>query len=240
VSQYSQRGLHGHVVNDMGLRIVSGQLPGASTIDPVDIGLRYDVSRTVVREAIKVLSSKGLVDARPKIGTYVRERENWNLLDPDVLRWQFAVDDNPEILEKLHEVRVMVEPAAAALAAARRTSDDLAELDAALADMETSDASTDAIVAADQRFHRGLIDATHNELVIQLAFVIETGLAARDQYVHNHRVSIRDALQGHRDVLESVRRRQEEPAREAMVRLLEAAALDVRRVRRAQGEGGTP
>ena len=237
MSQYSQRGLHGHVVNDIGLRIVSGQLAGASIIDPADLSSRYDVSRTVVREALKVLSGKGLVDARPKRGTFVRERQDWNLLDPDVLRWQFAIEDNPDILEKLHEVRVMVEPAAAALAALRRTAEDLAELDAALADMEASDASTDAIVAADQRYHRGLIDATHNELVVQLAFVIETGLAARDQYVHNHRVSIKHALQRHRDVVEAVRGQDETAARACMMELLEAAASDVRQISGAAADG---
>lgn len=239
MGQYSQRGVHGHVVNDIGSRIVSGHLPHDSTIDTAELITRYDVSRTVVREALKVLSGKGLVDARPKRGTFVRERENWNLLDPDVLRWQFAVADNPDILEQLHEVRVMVEPAAAALAAARRLEADLVELDQALDDMEASDTSTDGIVAADQRFHRGLIDATHNELVVQLAFVIETGLAARDQYVHDHRVSVKRALQRHRDVVEAVRRKDPDAARASMMVLLEAAALDVREVNAATARSRT-
>lgn len=230
MGQYSQRGLHGQVVNDIGSRIVSGELAGHVTIDTGELSAHYDVSRTVVREALKVLSGKGLVDARPKRGTFVRERDNWNLLDPDVLRWKFMIADNPDILEELHEVRVIVEPAAAALAAQRRTDADLHELDLALADMESSDESTDAIVAADQRFHRGLIDSTHNELVVQLAFVIETGLAARDQYVHDHRISIKPGLERHRRVVQAVRGRRPAAARTAMNELLKAAARDVREV----------
>lgn len=240
MGQYSTRGVHGQVVNDIGSRIVRGQLPAESVIDPAELTTRYAVSRTVVREALKVLSGKGLIDARPKRGTFVRERADWNLLDPDVLRWRFAVADDPDILEQLHEVRVMVEPAAAALAAERRDGADLAELDRALDDMAAADTVTDAIVAADQRFHRGLINATRNELVIQLAFVIEIGLAARDQYVHDHRVSVKQALQGHRDVLEAVRGGDPAAARAAMVALLESAALDVREVGRAAAQHRSP
>lgn len=222
------------MVNDIGSRIVSGELRGDATIDPGGLIERYDVSRIVVREALKVLSGNGLVDARPNRGTFVQARDNWNLLDPDVLRWQFMIADNSDILEELHEVRVIVEPAAPALAAERRTDADLRVLDRALADMESSDAATAAIVGADQRFHRGLIDATHNELVVQLAFVIETGLAARDRYVHDHRVSIKRGLKRHRRrhrrVLEAVRSRRPAAARTAMNALLKVAASDVREV----------
>ena len=163
-------------------KIMSGRLEAGATVDTEELASSYDVSRTVVREALKVLAGKGLIDARPRRGTYVRERTNWNLLDPDVLRWQFDSVTDFSILEKLHEVRVMVEPAAAELAAQRRTPDDLAALFAAVDDMAIADATADAIADADLRFHLGLIAATHNELVEQLSIIIGIGLSARDQY----------------------------------------------------------
>src|SRR6187399_3464470 len=116
---YPRRGLHGAVVHEIGVRIVDGQLqPGETLPDNGFLG-EPDVSRTVVREAIKVLAAKGLVESRPKTGTRVRAPESWNLLDPDVLAWQQEGTPQPVFLRKLTEVRLIVEPAAAELAAQR-------------------------------------------------------------------------------------------------------------------------
>lgn len=228
MKRYPDRGLHGRVVDELGLRIMSGKLAAGATVDTEELTSVYDVSRTVVREALKVLAGKGLIDARPRRGTYVRERLHWNLLDPDVLRWQFDTLTDTSILEKLHEVRVMVEPAAAELAAARRTDDDVAVLIEAVDAMGLADTSADAIAEADLRFHLGLIAATHNELIEQLSIIIGIGLSARDQYVHNHRVSIKRGLQMHRDIATAVAAGDPVAARERMLELLESAASDVR------------
>lgn len=225
---YSDRGLHGKVVQDVGLRIVRGELAPGDTINLEEMGAQFDVSRTVIRESLKVLASKGLVDARPKRGTYVRERETWHLLDPDVLQWQFDAHNDMAMMDKLAEVREIVEPASAALAAKRRTDEDLADLRVALADIESAEAEADSLVDADLRFHRALLRASHNELVEQLAMVIETGLHARDQYVHGHRVSIKDGLRAHTAVFKAVEAARPEAARKAMLVLLDEAARDVK------------
>lgn len=228
IKRYPDRGLHGRVVEDLGLSIMSGKLEAGATVDTEDLAASHDVSRTVVREALKVLAGKGLIDARPRRGTFVRERTHWSLLDPDVLRWQFDSVTDMAILEKLHEVRVMVEPAAAELAAARRTDVDLDILFAAVDAMAVADATASAIAEADIQFHLGLIAATHNELVEQLSIIIGIGLSARDQFVHNHRVSIKRGLEMHQDIALAVKNRDASGARSLMVSLLESAASDVR------------
>ncbi len=228
MKRYPDRGMHGRVVDELGLRILSGKLEAGAIVDTEELATSYDVSRTVVREALKVLAGKGLIDARPRRGTFVRERTNWNLLDPDVLRWQFDSVTDISILENLHEVRVMVEPAAAELAAMRRTDDDIRVLNSALVAMAIADATADAIAEADLEFHLGLIAATHNELVEQLSVIIGIGLSARDTYVHTHRVSIKRGLDMHRQIALAVERQDPIAARAWMIKLLESAARDVR------------
>src|SRR5689334_23482159 len=126
-----QRGLHGQIVEVMAQRILSGTIPEGATINVPDLQADLGVSLTAVREALKVLTAKGLVDARQKRGTFVRPRTDWNLLDPDMIRWHFDDDVRPELLEELHEVRGIVEPAAARLAAIRADDSNLAALDTA-------------------------------------------------------------------------------------------------------------
>ena len=131
-----------------------------------------------------MLAAKGMVDARQKRGTFVRPRADWNLLDGDVLRWQFAEGADPRLLDKLHEVRGIIEPAAARLAADRATDDDLAALDGALDEMAGADGDPPPPSRPTSNFHRALLAATHNELLERMEVVIETGLAERDRLVH--------------------------------------------------------
>src|SRR5438034_2683712 len=135
-SQYPEQSLHGRIVHAIGRRILSGDLrPGDLLPAEPDLG----ASRTVVREAVKVLAAKGLVESRPKTGTRVRPRDAWNLLDPDVLTWQQdGAAASEELLRKLTEVRRIIEPAAAELAAARADAADIAALERALEAMEAT------------------------------------------------------------------------------------------------------
>ena len=157
--QRGTRGLHGQIVEVMAQRILSGQIPEGATINVPDLQADLGVSLTAVREALKVLTAKGLVDARQKRGTFVRPRSDWNLLDADMIRWHFDDDVRPELLEELHEVRGIVEPAAARLAALRAEESHLEALDIAMASMESA-TDDHAAVAADLAFHRALLAAT--------------------------------------------------------------------------------
>ncbi|MET7276809.1 FadR/GntR family transcriptional regulator [Kribbella sp. NPDC005582] len=225
-----QRGLHGQIVEVMAQRILSGTIPEGATINVPDLQADLGVSLTAVREALKVLTAKGLVDARQKRGTFVRPRTDWNLLDPDMIRWHFSDSDvRPELLEELHEVRGIVEPAAARLAAVRAQDSHLEALDAAMAAMESA---TDdrAAVASDLAFHRALLAATGNELLTKMEVIMETGLADRDRLVHKVKPSD-DPLPSHRRVLEAIRAHDPAAAEQAMKELLAKAAEDLHEVR---------
>jgi GntR family galactonate operon transcriptional repressor len=224
------RGLHGQIVEVMAQRILSGQIAEGATINVTELQSDLGVSLTAVREALKVLTAKGLVDARQKRGTFVRPRSDWNLLDADMIRWHFSdADARPELLEELHEVRGIVEPAAARLAAVRSDDSHLAALDEALAAMESAKDDL-AAVAADLAFHRALLAATGNELLTKMEVIMETGLADRDRLVHKVKPSD-DPVPSHRRVVDAVRAHDPEGAELAMRELLAKAAEDLTEVR---------
>ncbi len=120
-SQEVERGLHGLTTAALGRRILAGELQPGETVDPELLGTEFGVSRTVVREALRALAAKGMIDARPNRGTFVRFRRSWSLLDPDLLRWRSEGDHMGELFRSLGEVRAIIEPAAARLAATRRS-----------------------------------------------------------------------------------------------------------------------
>lgn len=223
MSGYSGRGVHGQLVAALGARIVSGELGRGDVIDLAALGRDLDVSMTALREAMKVLAAKGLVEARQKRGTYVRDREHWNLLDSDVIRWRSEAGDTAAVLRDLAEVRSVVEPAVASMAARRRDEHDLAELDAALEDMRGAVGAA-AQVAADLRWHRAMLRATHNEMLARMDVFIEPALRLRDALVHES--SSDDPVPSHAVVVEAVRGQDPAAAAAAMTSLLEKAAQD--------------
>jgi len=229
MQQYAARGVHGQTVEVIAQRILTGQFAEGSTLDIAALQTEFDVSLTVLREALKVLAAKGMVDARPKRGTFVRPRADWSLLDGDVLRWQFARAARPSLFEDLHELRSIVEPGAASLAAARATDADVGALDAALDAMAAAGTDASAAVAADLAFHRALLAATHNELLVRMEVVIETGLAERDRMVHGA-LGTDDPVPSHRAVVDAIRAHDSASAAEAMRRLLRKAFDDVARL----------
>ncbi|MCW3816406.1 FCD domain-containing protein [Micromonospora sp. DR5-3] len=222
-----RRGVHGEVVEIIGHRIVSGALPEGATLNVNALEQELDVSLTVVREALKVLGAKGLVDARQKRGTFVQPRRYWHLLDADVIRWRFVDGVDHRFLAQLDEVREIIEPAAARLAAERRTDTDLEHLDVALQAMAAADAP-EHVVSADLAFHRALLVAAHNDLLEQMEVVLEAGLAQRDRIVHaaGH---IDDPIPSHAAVVAGVRDGDPDAAERAVRALLNKARVDSHR-----------
>lgn len=229
MSGYRGRGVHGSTVEVLGARIVDGSLGPGEVLDLAAIGAEFDVSLTALREAIKVLTAKGLLDARQKRGTFVRPRSEWNVLDSDVIRWRQQSGDAAAVLRDLAEVRTAIEPEAAALAAQRRDDRDLEALRDALTAM---DAARDKLprdaADADLQFHQALLDATHNELFAQMRIFVEPALYIRDELVHDHAVS--DPLPSHRRVVDAVEAGDAVEARAAALALLEQSVEDVVRV----------
>ncbi|MFF4214014.1 FadR/GntR family transcriptional regulator [Streptomyces sp. NPDC001796] len=232
MTPYARRGVHGQTVEALARRILGGDIPAGATLDLVALQSELDVSLTALRESLKVLAAKGMVDARQKRGTFVRARSDWNLLDADVLRWQFegggADEADRALLRNLAEVRAIIEPAAVRLAAERRTDADVAALDAALESMDQHTDATHA-VEADLAFHRALLAATHNELLERMEMVIESGLAHRDRIVHSAPHS-EDPVPAHRAVLDAVRDQDPDAAEAAMRALLDQAGRDLERL----------
>ncbi len=230
---YSRRGLHGDVVDTLGRRIVQGELAPGEVIDVDALEKQFDVSRTVLREVIRVLGAKGLVDARPKHGTFVRERRHWRLLDPDVLGWQSLTAVDVRLLMDLEEVRRIVEPQAARLAAARRGQDHVAAMHEALQALSKTTsiegASTTGYVDADVAFHHAILAATGNEILLQLTTALEHALRLRDALVYSsmgHPDHAR-AIGAHRMVLEAIELGEPERAEAETRELLAGSKSDL-------------
>ena len=233
---YSKRGVHGQTVREVARRILGGQYAEGATIDVASLERDLDVSRTALREALKVLAAKGLVDARQKRGTFVRSRSDWNLLDADIIRWQFAERSDDGFLDNLHEVRRIVEPAGARLAAERRTDEDVESLEAALETMAAADGDPVKAVDADLVFHRALLTATHNELLERMEVLLETGLATRDRLVHGA-APHDDPVPSHRAVLDAIRDQDSAAAESAVHALLDKALADLQKTRKGAKHG---
>lgn len=226
MAAYSTRGVHGQVVQSLGARIVGGAIPEGSTLEVRALGEELDVSLTVMRESLKVLAGKGLVDARQKRGTFVRERGHWNLLDADVIRWRVEGGAGEELMRDLADVRSIIEPAAARRAALHRTDADLEALEAALGSMGRAQADSADAGEADAAFHRALLAATGNEMLARMDLLLEPGLRERDRLVHSH-ASADDPVPSHRAVLDAVRDGDPVRAELAMLDLLAKAVEDL-------------
>ncbi|MEZ2417939.1 FadR/GntR family transcriptional regulator [Luteibacter sp. RCC_6_2] len=228
VKPVTARGLHNLVVQQLGRLIVSGELaPGEGLPREEVLAERLNVSRTALREAMKVLVAKGLIESRQRTGARVREAIHWNQLDADVLAWRCASMPTESFVEKLVEMRELIEPGAAAAAARRRTDAQLVTLKAAYDAMAASE-DLDAWAQADLAFHETLLRATNNELMVSLFSVIETALGTFFLLSARNAANFKAALPHHEKVYEAVRRRQPEVARQAMLRMVSESRTNIR------------
>ncbi|WP_344964302.1 FadR/GntR family transcriptional regulator [Streptomyces thioluteus] len=172
------RGLHGQLVQQLGQMIVSGDLGADRPLVPEEIGQRFEVSRTVVRESLRVLEAKGLVSARPNVGTRVRPVSDWNLLDPDIIEWRAFGPQRDDQRRELCELRWIIEPLAARLAAGHGREDvqqrlaDMAEI------MGHALAQGDSLTfsRADAEFHTLLLQVAGNRMLEHLSGIVSAAL----------------------------------------------------------------
>ncbi len=208
------------MANELGTAILRGDFAPESILprEP-DLMAHFGVSRTVMREALRTLTSKGLVESRPKIGARVRPRHAWNLLDADVLDWYARVAAPLAFALKLQEMREMIEPYAAALAAENHSADALARLTEAHAAMLAA-RNVDEWVRADLRFHLSVLNACSNELLIPLGTLIERTLEGQLR-LNARRADIFNAsMAEHSAVFDAIAKRDPVVARRAMSALL--------------------
>jgi DNA-binding FadR family transcriptional regulator len=173
----STRALHERIIDDLGREIVSGGLkPGERLPSNQELIERFEASRTAIREAMKVLSTKGLIEARQRAGTRVRPRAQWDLLDGEVLEWHTPDAITDSFLKDLEELRELIEPEAAGLAAMRATDENVEAMEDAFRRMEANAADRPAFARADLEFHLAVLDASHNQLIRKLKGITETVL----------------------------------------------------------------
>lgn len=228
-SPQMMRNIHSQVADRIGTGIVRGDVaPGDALPSETRICEMMGVSRTAVREAIRVLSGKGLVESRAKSGTRVRQPEQWNQFDPDVLRWQFDTADLKTYLVKLFRLRTAVEPMAAEYAATAATDEDIARIRAAANGMAAAE-SNEAWVTADIELHRSIHIATRNEFFWPIAQIFDTALRRSFTVAApgDHRPR---AIVEHRAVMEAIAARDPSRARQAMAQLIVHAAGDLKRM----------
>lgn len=223
--------LHARVADQLGLAIVRGDFkPGEALPPEAQLCGMLGVSRTAMREALRGLAAKGLVNSRPKWGTRVREPAHWNHLDPEVLRWRVEVTDTETYLKKMFQLRRATEPEASALAALQGTGDDHARLTRDYQAMVDAGDDNVAWVEADLAFHRSIYLATHNEFFWPIGQLFSFGLRQMfdiaAQGSHRPRAIIE-----HGDLLNAIVARKPDLARAAALTLLGNATLDIERIR---------
>ncbi|SEM85494.1 DNA-binding transcriptional regulator, FadR family [Luteibacter sp. UNCMF331Sha3.1] len=223
------RSLHAQVIEEIGESIVSGALqPGDALPGEAQLATQMAVSRTVLREALKVLAAKGLIETRQKTGMRVRDPRHWNHLDADVLAWRCAAMPTDDFVDKLVEMRAIIEPAAVAAAARRREPAQLEAIGAALEAMEES-TTLDEWAVADLHFHEAVLAATNNELLSSLFGVIEAALGTFFVMSARTAKNFKYALPHHRAVYEAIRRRRPNEAAAAMQAMIADSRANMRK-----------
>jgi DNA-binding FadR family transcriptional regulator len=225
-SGYTMRGLQGKVIEALGQQIIGGKYkPGELLPREADLTEEYGVSRTSVREAMKVLSAKGLVEIRPKVGTRVRQQELWSVFDSDILRWYIAQGRRDEMMRDFVELRQILEPAAAKLAAGRATMTDLRRIERAHIDMVGSANDHAGYAASDVEFHMAVYGASHNALLQRFGSLVADFMHLSFDAQQRVRekaadVDFRDDAASHERVYRAINRGDAAAATEAMLEVV--------------------
>ena len=229
----SREKLHDRIVHALGCEITRGQYAPDQVI-PIENALaeRFGVSRVVVREAIKILAAKGLLEVRTRTGTRVTPRQEWNLLDPQVIAWRSAPlartgEPDRKLIVDLIELRRIVEPAAARLAALRAKPDDIAALRAAFARVAAAVDGDGDYTVADLAFHNAVLLAGRNQFVIQLRTALAETLKTSIALTSRDPGRKRQLLPLHEDMLRGIEERDPEAAAGASERLIALAAGEI-------------
>lgn len=207
------------MLDELGRSIVTGAYQDRPFPTEADLAKRHGVSRSVTREAVKMLTAKGLLTARPRKGTTVQPASEWNLFDPDVLRWLLERKFSLELLRQFTELRIAIEPEAAALAARAADADGLAAIAAGYARMEAAEAEEDDPLEADIAFHLAILDASANPFYQQFRDVVTTALRTSIRFTNRFKGRTA-SLPQHHDVLSAIRGRDADAAKAAMTALI--------------------
>jgi len=225
------KNVHGNTVDFLGEAIVAGRY-GEGGVMPPEPSLceELGVSRTVVRESVKSLVAKGLVQTGPKVGTRVMPSEHWNWFDPDVIAWQVKAGLTPEFVRDLQNLRLIVEPAAIRLAAQHATQQDIDGIEDAYAGMKLAVYEGGDYVTHDLRFHQGLLRASRNRMLVQMSKALSALLRTSFEISTRRKDGPLISLPLHRAVLDAVIAHQPDQAEVAVRILIDGARDDIEQV----------
>ncbi len=234
-------GLHAQVLDQLGLAICGGELASGEVLGVESLVERYGVSRSVVREVLRVLSSMGLVESRRRLGTAILPAAQWNVYDPQVIRWRLASRDRLPQLRSITELRGAVEPEAARLAAERAEPAQASALVGLAAQMWAAGQGDDEsrFLVLDIEFHRLVLDSSGNEMFLKLHELVAEVLTGRHHYGLMPHHPQEEALQLHADVAHAIQHHDGTRARAAMLRIMEQA-MDEMKALWASGEEPAP
>lgn len=207
------------LLDSLGRAIVTGRFERETFPTEAELAKQHGVSRSVTREAVKMLSAKGLLSARPRQGTTVQPTSSWNLFDTDVLRWLLERQFSVELLKQFNQLRVAIEPEAAALAAQFASEEDLLRINRGLERMEAADCGLDDTLEADIAFHVAILRASRNPFYEQFRDVV--GTALRTSIRFTNRIKGRTAnVADHAAVRDAIVAKDPDGARAAMRALI--------------------
>ncbi len=225
---YPEIALHARIAHEIGRRIASGRIAEGDLLPrEAELQEEFSAGRQAVREALKVLGAKGMIHARKRAGTFVRSRSAWNMLDPDVLAWHPPHALPEGVLRDLVEMRRLIEPSAAALAAERATPEEIARIEAALTRMRDGLDEPQHFYRADIDFHLAIFAASGNSLVDRISTILGPLLEASFRLQREQNQSFDQGFDVHAAVYEAIAARDADAARSAMERLLDRAITEV-------------
>jgi DNA-binding FadR family transcriptional regulator len=229
VSEPNVGALHDSLLRTLGAAIVSGEYPPGQVITLDGVSARHKMSRSVVREVVRVLESMGMVESRRRVGVTVQPAHKWNVFDPRLIRWRLESGDRTAQLLSLSELRRGFEPAAAALAARRADPHQCRIMAAAVSDMVVHGRSgdLDAYLLADKIFHQTMLEASGNEMFRALNGVVAEVLAGRTHHGMMPDIPNPAAIELHDEVARAIRLRDELAAERAMRAIIDEAASAV-------------
>ena len=237
-TMFRRERLHDQLTRQIALGIIRGTIgndeSGLSTEG--DLCRHFSVSRTILRESVKVLAAKGLIELRPKTGIRVRPRDEWNLVDPDLLSWLCEAGVDEDFVRDLCDVRLIVEPAAAELAAARATDKEVEAILHWYQLIESNADHEEARLEADRNFHATIFTACHNVFLTQMNTTVGVALRATQQIGVRLPEVMEESMRAHKEVADAIAKHDRAAARAAMERLVKQSTRHIYRVLHREGK----
>ena len=220
-----RRGIFGYFVHELGRRIVGGDYPQGSILpNEPELVTQFGISRTVIREAMKCLAGKGLVEIKTRVGTRVRDHSYWHHTDKDVMVWYYESGPSTELMRAIKDLRQVLEPEATARAASRGTDEEIQRIVDAYQGMVDSTGDANANSDADLEFHTAIFAATHNMIYAQLIDLLAVAIYANRTVGDSAEVveGQRRSMPLHKDILDAIVARDPVAAAAASQRMLDS------------------